>query len=217
MDISKLSKEERMELLRTLKEEENNEKISRREAFEGIRAKFTCDVKKRFIEYLQHGKDFASWLRGESETYMEILKEYGKLKRGDEQMGFKLNDEDFKMEAKGCRVKGFDDRADIAEKRLVDFLNEWIGVSDNSRKNPMYKLAMRMIQRNEMGDLDYKSISALYALEEDFNSPEYSEIMSLFRESGTIEGTVIRFYFWRKDKYNNWSKVEPSFNRMRHE
>ena len=40
MDISKLSREERMELLRTLKEEENNEKISRREAFEGIKAKF---------------------------------------------------------------------------------------------------------------------------------------------------------------------------------
>ena len=214
MDISKLSKEERMELLRTLKEEENNEKISRREAFEGIQAKFIYDVKKRFIEYLQHGKDFMSWLRGESETYMEVLKEYGKLKRGDEQIGFSVRDDDFKMAVKGSRVKGFDDRADIAEKRLVDFLNEWIGESDDNRKNPMYKLAMKMIQRNEAGDLDYKSISALYDLEEDFNSPEYSEIMSLFRESNTVEGTVIRFYFERKDKYNNWSKVEPSFNRM---
>lgn len=214
MDISKLSREERMELLRTLKEEENNEKISRREAFEGIQAKFIYDVKKRFMEYLQHGKDFMSWLRGESEAYMEVLKEYGKLKRGDEQLGFGVRDEDFKMEVKGCRVKGFDDRADIAEKRLVDFLNEWIGESDDNRKNPMYKLAMKMIQRNEAGDLDFKSISALYDLEEDFNSTEYSEIMSLFRESNTVEGTVIKFYFWRKDKYNNWSKVEPSFNRM---
>lgn len=214
MDISKLSKEERAELLRTLKEEENNEKISRREAFEGIQAKFIFDVKKRFLEYLQHGKDFMAWLRGESETYMEVLKEYGKLKRGDEQIGFSVRDEDFKMTVKGCRVKGFDDRADIAEKRLVDFLNEWIGESDDNRKNPMYKLAMKMIQRNEAGDLDYKSISALYDLEEDFNSPEYSEIMSLFRESNTVEGTVIKFYFERKGKYNNWSKVEPSFNRM---
>lgn len=214
MDISKLSSKERADLLRQLKEEENNEKISRREAFEGIQAKFVYDVKKRFLEYLQHGKDFMAWLRGESETYMEVLKEYGKLKRGDEQIGFSVRDEDFKMAVKGCRVKGFDDGADIAEKRLVDFLNEWIGESDDNRKNPMYKLAMKMIQRNEAGDLDYKSISALYDLEEDFNSTEYSEIMSLFRESNTVEGTVIKFYFERKDKYNNWSKVEPSFNRM---
>lgn len=213
MDISNLSREERAKLLRELKEEENREKISRREAFEAIQAKFTFDVKKRFQEYLQHGKDFMAWLRGESESYMDVLKEYGKLKR-DEQIGFSVRDEDFKMTVKGCRVKGFDDRADVAEKRLVDFLKDWIGRTGDGENNPMYKLAMKMIQRNESGDLDYKSISALYDLEENFNDPEYSDIMSLFRESNTVEGTVIKFYFERKDKYNNWSKVEPSFNRM---
>lgn len=213
MDISNLSREERAELLRKLREEENREKTSRREAFEGIQAKFTSDVKTRFLEYLQHGKDFMTWLRGESESYMEVLKEYGKLKR-DEQIGFSVRDEDFKMTVKGSRVKGFDDRADVAEKRLVDFLKDWIGRTGDGENNPMYKLAMKMIQRNESGDLDYKSISALYDLEENFNDPEYSDIMALFRESNTVEGTVIKFYFERKDKYNNWSKVEPSFNRM---
>lgn len=213
MDVSNLTKDERAELLRKLQEEEKQERINRREAFESIQAKFIHDVKNRFTAYMQHGKDFMGWLRGESEAYMQVLREYGKLKR-DEQIGFSVRDEDFKIAVKGCRVKGFDERADIAEKRLVDFLNEWIGESDDNKKNPMYKLAMKMIQRNESGDLDYKSISALYDLEEDFNNPEYSEIMSLFRESNTVEGTVIKFYFEQKDKYNNWAKVEPSFNRM---
>lgn len=213
MNINQLSKEERAELLRKLQEEDKQEKINRREAFESIQAKFIYDVKTRFTDYMQHGKDFMSWLRGESEAYMEVLREYGKLKR-DEQIGFSVRDEDFKIAVKGCRVKGFDERADVAEKRLVDFLNEWIGESDDSKNNPMYKLAMKMIQRNESGDLDYKSISALYDLEESFNNPEYSEIMSLFRESNTVEGTVVKFYFEQKDKYNNWAKVEPSFNRM---
>lgn len=71
-----------------------------------------------------------------------------------------------------------------------------------------------MIQRNGNGDLDYKSISALYSLEDSFNDPEYSEIMNLFKESNRVENTVINFYFEEKNKYNLWQKVEPSFNRI---
>ena len=78
----------------------------------------------------------------------------------------------------------------------------------------MYKLAMSLLQRNEAGDLDYKSISRLYELEDDFNDPEYSEIMQLFRESNVVEGTVIRFYFEEMDGNNQWKRIEPSFNKM---
>ena len=73
---------------------------------------------------------------------------------------------------------------------------------------------MSLIQRNEVGNLDYKSISRLYKLEEDFNDPEYSSIMKLFRESNVVEGTVVRFYFEEKDEDNQWTRIEPSFNKM---
>ncbi len=78
----------------------------------------------------------------------------------------------------------------------------------------MYKLAMMMIQRNESGDLDYKSISRLYELEDDFADPEYSEIMQLFKESNTVEGTAIYFLFEERDQNGKFRRVEPSFNRM---
>lgn len=48
-----------------------------------------------------------------------------------------------------------------------------------------------MIQRNEAGDLDYKSISQLYELEADFNDAEYSSIMQLFKEATAVRGTAI--------------------------
>lgn len=213
MDISKLSKQERADLLRTLNEEQKADDIRRKDAYESIRVKFIVDVKERLMRHVQDCKDFKEWLRGEAESFMEVLTEYGKLKR-TEQLGFTVGDEDFKIQVKGSRIKKFDERADVAEKRLVDFLNAWIGKTDGGGKNPMYKLAMSMIQRNEAGDLDYKSISRLYELEEDFNDAEYTEIMTLFRESNTVEGSVISFYFEQKDKYNNWTKIEPSFNRM---
>ena len=44
MDISKLSKEEKAELLRKLKEEEKVDLISRRETYEALRHQFMFDV-----------------------------------------------------------------------------------------------------------------------------------------------------------------------------
>lgn len=215
IDINKLSAAQQAELLRQLTEKTKREQQNRKEAYEGIKAQFLGDVKARLMRHVQDCRDFKEWLRGEAETFMKVLHEYGQLKR-DEQLGFSVKDDDFKVLMKGNRVKGFDERADVAEKRLVDFLNDWIAKRDdgNGKKNPMYKLAMSMIQRNEAGDLDYKSISQLYDLEADFDDPEYSEIMSLFKESHCVEGTVIQFYFEKKDKYNRWMKVEPSFNKM---
>ncbi|MDR0749084.1 MAG: DUF3164 family protein [Tannerellaceae bacterium] len=212
--LQALSPEEKMALARQWAAEEQAAKNREKEAFEGIRSQFLFDVKKRFSEYVQHGRDFKKWLREETEGFYRTLIDYGKLKR-DEQIGFKVSDDAFSLQVKGCRVKKFDERADIAEKRLADFLNAWIEDKDGGARNPMYKLAMAMIQRNETGDLDYKSISRLYELEADFNDPEYSSVMELFRESNVVLGTSINFYFEEKDQYNNWRKIEPSFNRIR--
>ncbi len=213
MDLSKLSQEEKDELLRKLSAEKVAAETIKKEAYEKLRSDFVLRVKERFMSYVAAGKDFKEWLRGESEAWFEIMREYGQL-RTSEQLGFSVSDENFKMQVKGSKVKGFDERADIAEKRLVDFLKEWVKNSEKGEKDPMYKLAMMMIQRNDAGDLDYKSISRLYELESDFNSAEYSDIMRLFNESNVVEATAIHFYFETKGKYNIWTKCEPSFNRM---
>lgn len=213
IDITNLSPEDRDALLTQLTAQKTKDENETKKAYENLRADFIARVKSRFGEYVAAGKDFKSWLRDESEAFLDVLRQYGNLKR-TEQLGFVVSDDDFKMQVKGSKVKKFDERADIAEKRLVEFLKDWIKDSEKGESDPMYKLAMKMIERNEAGDLDYKSISALYALETDFNSPEYSDIMRLFKESHTVEGTAIHFYFETKDKYNNWRKVEPSFNRM---
>lgn len=213
MDLSKLSQAEKDDLLRKLSAEKTATENKKKEAYENLRADLVTRVKSRFMAYVEAGKEFKSWLRSEAEAWFDIMREYGKLKNAD-QLSFTVADDDFKMQVKGAKVKGFDERADVAEKRLVDFFKDWVKNSDKGEKDPMYKLAMMMIQRNDAGDLDYKSISRLYELESDFNSVEYSDIMRLFKESNVVEATAIHFYFETKDKYNVWKKCEPSFNRM---
>ena len=189
------------------------EETTRRKNYQKMRTRFISSVEKRLRKYVKDGQAFKSWLRDEAESYYKALKEYGELKR-DEQLGFTVNNDTFRIQVKGNRVKRFDERADIAEKRLIDYLSKWIKQRGDGERNPIYKLAMSLLQRNEYGDLDYKSISRLYELEEDFNDTEYTEIMQLFRESNTVEGNVIRFYFEEKDELNKWKRIEPSFNQI---
>lgn len=140
--------------------------------------------------------------------------EYGQLKRGDQQMSFTAQEGNFKIEVKSNKVKKFDERADVAAARLIEFLQNWIQGKDDGADNPMYQLAMTLLERNKNGDLDYKSISKLYELDNQFNDPEYSDIMNLFKESHLVEGTATNFYFYEKDNMGVWRKLEPSFNRM---
>jgi hypothetical protein len=194
IDLSALTPAQKQELLRRLSEESRQENRRRREAYEALRLEFLYSVHDRLTRYMEDGRMFKEWLRGETESWFTVMKEYGQLKNGDNQLGFAISDGTFKMNVKGNKVKKFDERADVAEKRLVDFLNAWVARSEKGVSDPMYKLAMLMIQRNEAGELDYKSISRLYELEGDFADPEYSSIMQLFKESNVVEGTAINFY-----------------------
>ena len=213
MDIDKLSEKEREELLSRLSAEKKRKEAAKRKNYQKMRNKFITSTEKRVRKYVRDGMELKRWRQDEANTFYNAMKGYGELKR-DEQLGFTVGNDNFRIQVKGNRVKRFDERADIAEKRLIDYLNRWIQSKGEGERNPVYKLAMSLLQRNEAGDLDYKSISRLYELEQDFNDTEYTSIMQLFRESNIVEGTVVRFYFEEKDEMNRWKRIEPSFNQM---
>ena len=77
----------------------------------------------------------------------------------------------------------------------------------------MYQLAMTLLERNKQGDLDYKSISKLYEMEDRFDD-EYRSIMDLFRESNVVIKTAINYYFSMRDQNGVWRRIEPSFCRL---
>lgn len=78
----------------------------------------------------------------------------------------------------------------------------------------MYQMAMTLLERNKAGDLDYKSISKLYELEDKFDS-EYGEIMVLFKEANVVQKNAVNYYFQKRNPETNvWSRIEPSFCRL---
>lgn len=212
-DISKLSSKELAELARQKREEERQASLERRQAYEAIRAEIVQKIAIKVSAVIAEVTGLHDFVVSETTAFREILAEYGQL-RNPGQLSFTLKEGDFKVEVKSNKVKRFDERADVAASRLIEFLMDWVKQTPEGTENLMYQLAMTLLERNKYGDLDYKSISRLYEMEERFGSEEYSAIMRLFRESNIVEGNAINYYFWHKDDMGVWRKLEPSFNRL---
>lgn len=210
--LKQLSPEERAELLKELNAQSKQEKVDKRNAYEKLRGDFMTDVKAQVKSVVDIVKGFKDWLDKESEGFREVMQEYGQL-RSDNQQGFTVVEGNFKLKVTFNKVKTFDERADMAAQKLIDYLSRYIKNSEKGADDPIYQLAMSLLERNRQGQLDYKSISKLYELEDKFDE-EYHEIMDLFRESNVVMATAVNYYFYERDKENVWRKVEPSFCRM---
>lgn len=213
VDVSRMSAEQLEALLRQKKAEEQSAAEARRKAYEGLKNDVIDTIEGKVRQTVGIVRELYDAVVSETGAFYETMKEYGMLK-STEQRSYTLQSASFKIEVKSNKIKRFDERADIAASRLIEFLNSWIRGRSNGESDPMYRLAMAMLERNRYGDLDYKSISKLYEMEAQFNDPEYSAIMQLFKESNVVEGAAVNFYFYEKDKLGNWRRLEPSFNRM---
>lgn len=208
-----MSKEQRAALLAQLQSEVQNDRVAKRESYEALRGQFMYDVLTRVNDVEQTVSGFKKWLDGETSAFTKVMREYGAVKN-EGQQSYTITDGDFKLEVKFNKVKGFDERADLAAERLVDYLKRYMAASEKGVEDPMYQMAMTLLERNKTGDLDYKSISKLYELEDKFDG-EYAEIMQLFKEANVVQNTATNYYFSKRDPENGvWSRIEPSFCRL---
>ena len=213
VDIKSMSKEERAELLARLQQEEKDDRIARRETYEALRGAFMQDVKAKVTGLVADVKGFRLWLEKETDGFTSVMKEYGQVK-SDGQRSYTITDGDFRLEVKSNKVKGFDERADMAAERLIDYLKRYMRQSEKGADDPMYQMAMTLLERNKMGDLDYKSISKLYELEDKFDG-EYAEIMRLFKEANVVQRNATNYYFHQRNPETGvWTRIEPSFCRL---
>ena len=208
-----MSKEQRAALLAELQTEAKNDRVAKRETYEALRGEFMYDVLTRVNDVEQTVSGFKKWLDGEVTAFTKVMREYGAVKN-DGQQSYTITDGDFKLEVKFNKVKGFDERADLAAERLVDYLKCYMEASEKGVEDPMYQMAMTLLERNKTGDLDYKSISKLYELEDKFDE-EYAEIMQLFKEANVVQTTATNYYFSKRNPENGvWTRIEPSFCRL---
>lgn len=212
-NVNEMSVEELERVLAEKKQLRRETEIKKRQAYEAIRAELIQKIKQKVHAVGGDVQGLFDFIVQEVGAFIEVMNEYGQVKRVG-QSNFSIGNDSFKIIVRTNNVKGFDERADIAATRLIEFLQDWIKKTKDGVDNPMYQLAMTLLERNRYGDLDYKSVSKLYQLEDRFNDPEYSEIMQLFKESNTVERTATNYYFEERDTRGVWRRIEISFNRL---
>ena len=211
--LKSMSKEQRAALLEQLQAEAKNDRQSKRESYEALRGEFMHDVLAKVETVESEVTGFKQWLDAETDAFTKVMREYGAVKN-EGQHSYTITDGDFKLEVKFNKVKGFDERANLAAERLVDYLKRYMAESEKGVEDPMYQMAMTLLERNKTGDLDYKSISKLYELEDKFDE-EYGEIMSLFKEANVVQTTATNYYFSKRNASTGvWVRIEPSFCRL---
>lgn len=214
IDLSQMTAEEKKALLAQLNADANESRQAKRDAYEGLRAEFMHRVEEFLVNVTADVKGFKQWLEKESEGFISVMRDYGQLKNAD-QRNYTITDGDFRLQVASNSVKGFDERADMAAERLVAYLKNYMQKSEKGQEDPIYQLAMTLLERNQRGDLDYKSISKLYELEDRFGDQEYKDIMTLFKESNVVQKTAVNYYFFRRHKETGvWMRIEPSFCRL---
>lgn len=214
IDLSQMTAEEKKALLAQLNADANESRQARRDAYESLRAEFMHRVEEFLVNVTADVKGFKQWLEKESEGFISVMRDYGQLKNAD-QRNYTITDGDFRLQVASNSVKGFDERADMAAERLVAYLKNYMQKSEKGQEDPMYQLAMTLLERNQRGDLDYKSISKLYELEDRFGDQEYKDIMTLFKESNVVQKNAVNYYFFRRHKETGvWMRIEPSFCRL---
>ncbi len=211
--LKSMSKEQRAALLEQLQAEAKNDRQTKRESYEALRGEFMHDVLAKVETVESEVTGFKQWLDAETDAFTKVMREYGAVKN-EGQQSYTITDGDFKLEVKFNKVKGFDERANLAAERLVDYLKRYMAESEKGVEDPMYQMAMTLLERNKTGDLDYKSISKLYELEDKFDE-EYGEIMGLFKEANVVQTTATNYYFSKRNASTGvWVRIEPSFCRL---
>ena len=100
-DLSKLTSKELEEMLAKKREEEHQEALTRRQAYEGIRAELVFKVENKVRETVENVTALHQFCVDELGAFRTVLAEYGQL-RTPEQMNFKIQDGKFCIEVKSC-------------------------------------------------------------------------------------------------------------------
>lgn len=211
-NLNALSIRELEKVLNERKTKENAEREARRNEYEiektelintlGITALTTANALKVF-------KDDAM---NNVRHFRTKLLEYGQLRKGEANKGnFEIKNDDFKITFSSQVRKCFDERSELAEEKLKNFLGSFV----KKRDKDLHDLVLSLLERNpKTGDLDISNIQRLYKLEDRFDNDDWREAIRLFKESYNPEGTAYYLRFFKRDEDNAWKLINLNFSSL---
>lgn len=183
---------------------EQAEKLKQRNAYEGLKKESIislCGIAKHISSDL---KDFKEQAFETMQTIYALLQEYSE-RHSDGKGNFRIQEGDLRITYKKQGKGFFDERADQAEKHIIDFVNTRFE-SDADTKDLIFSLLER-----KKDELDINLIQKLYALEDRFNDDNWKRGIALLKESYSYNHSKDYILFEERDKNGAWKNISLNF------
>ncbi|MEA2041159.1 MAG: DUF3164 family protein [Bacteroidota bacterium] len=188
------------ELEAQLKEAKENEKknyAQKKAKYEAYRDKMIREMVEgasQVNEALKMRKE--DWMK-KMENFKDKAQKYGDV-RSNSKSGYSLrtSDGNLKVVYEHNSKPTYDERADMAEELLKDFLQDMVKKADQKS----YNVILSLMSRNKKGDFTPARISSLLAIKDNYNDERWVRAMSLFEESYSNRTISNSISFYKKDK-----------------
>jgi hypothetical protein len=196
-------------LFNAKKEQERNENIKKRKDYEQLRDETALKLVGKAVALADAIKDFKVEVFSDMSGLYELLKEYSN-RHADGKGNFTIESSDgtYKIEFTRQTLGSFDERADQAEKHIIDFVNSHFAGDEKTKE-----FITGLLERSK-GKFDVKQVQKLYAMEASYTDPNWLEGIRLFKEAWKLSETKDYTRFFIKYK-SEWKAVNLNFSSIK--
>ena len=211
--LADMSIEEIQELLREKEQAANKEKQRKRKDYEAAKEEMINTLGGFATSLCNQMRDLKLEAFRELAQFRVKMMEYGEIRGKENNKGsFEVKNDHYKIVYKSQVNKNFDERAELAEAKLKEFLSTFVKKKDRAA----FDLVSALLERNSAGDFDFDLINRLYKMRDRFDNPLWIDALDMFMESYSPYGTAQYIQFYEKDVTNNaWNPVVLDFAKLK--
>ncbi len=211
--LADMSIEEIQELLREKQKAETEEKQQKRKNYEYAKEELINTLGGFAVTVCDQMRDLKYEAFMQLAKFRERMMEYGEIRGKENNKGsFEVKNDHYKIKYSSQVNKCFDERAELAESKLKEFLSTFVKKKDRAA----FDLVNALLERNATGDFDFDLINRLYKMRDRFDNPLWIEALDMFMESYSPYGTAQYIQFFIKDTTNNsWHPVVLDFAKLK--
>jgi hypothetical protein len=186
---------------------EREQKDAQRNAYEHLKNMTIDELCGRAIRLNSALAQFKSEAFSDMQTVYTLLQEYSS-RHADGKGSFKVEHGNFKITYKRQGKPTFDERAQQAEKHIIDFVN-----SKFADDQATHDLIMSLLERKK-GELDISLVQKLYAMEDRFDDQSWKLGISLLKESYQYSHSKDYMLFEQRDENGQWNAINLQFSNI---
>jgi hypothetical protein len=211
--LDDLTDEELDRLLEEREKKKRREAEARRKKYENDRDSLVHDLTIAAEQIEQQLEQFKTDAYNRISQFSDRMMQYGEI-NGKSRGGFSIRSADGTRKVTFSQQvrKVFDERAEMAEQKIREFIAKFI----KKRDEKAYDLIMSLLERNsKTGDFEVNSINKLYKMEDKFDDELWKDGIRLFKESYNPQKTTKYINFYKLSATEKEELINLNFSSAR--